>query len=94
MFKSFDEIISEVKKNQKKQKVAVVGADKDVAIEAAADIVADNLGEPVLFGPKEKIEKLWKGTVLENKVEVVDCFDAEMCCTRAVDYAVEGKVHL
>ncbi|HNZ53533.1 MAG TPA: phosphate acyltransferase [bacterium] len=94
MFKSFDEIISEVKKNQKKQKVAVVGADKDIAIEAAADIVAENLGEPVLFGPKEKIEKLWKGTVLENKVEVVDCFDAEMCCTRAVDYAVEGKVHL
>ncbi|MGI6393548.1 MAG: phosphate acyltransferase [bacterium] len=94
MFKSFDEIISEVKKTEKKQRVAVVGADKEIAIETAADMVLENLGEPVLFGPKAVVEALSQGTVLEGKVEIVDCFDAEMCCTRAVDYAAEGKVDL
>lgn len=94
MFRSFDEIISEVKKNVKKQRVAVVGADKKVVIEAATDIVIENIGEPVLFGSVEKIRALISGTVLENKVEIVDCFDPETCCSRAVDYAFEGNVDL
>lgn len=94
MFRTFDEIIAFVKKSSKKQKVAVVGAEKEVAVEAAADIVTENLGEPILFGPKEKILPLLKGTVLENKVEIVDCADHETSCSRAVDYAVDGKVHL
>jgi len=94
MFKSFDEIISAVKNNEKKQKVAVVGAGKSVAIEAAEDIRKENLGEPVLFGEASKINELLKGTVLEGSVEVVDCIDDESACHRAVDYAVQGKVDL
>ncbi len=39
MFRSFDEMIDFVKKMEKKQVVAVVGADKPVAVEAAIDMV-------------------------------------------------------
>jgi phosphate butyryltransferase len=94
MFKSFDEIISAVKSNAKKQKVAIVGAGKPVAIEAAEDIRRENLGEPVLFGETSKINEFLKGTILEGSVEVVDCIDDEAACHRAVDYAAEGKVDL
>lgn len=94
MFRTFDEIIAFVKKSSKKQRVAVVGAGKEIAIEAAVDMVAENLAVPVLFGPKEKIMHLIEGTVLENKVEIVDCADDEASCARSVDYAVDGKVQL
>jgi phosphate butyryltransferase len=94
MLYSFGEIISAVKSNTKKQKVAVVGAAKSVAIEAANDIRKEQLGEPVLFGELEKINELLKGTELENNVEIVDCADDESACHTAVDYAAEGKVDL
>ncbi len=94
MFKSFDEIISAVRSNTKKQKVAIVGAGKSVAIEAAEDIRKEQLGEPVLFGETSKINELLKGTVLENSVEIIDCTDDESACHTAVDYAVDGRVDL
>ncbi len=94
MFKSFDEIISAVKSNSNKQKIAVVGADKAVAVEAAVDIRQEEMGEPVLFGNEEKINQLLKGTILENNVEVVNCVDDESTCHTAVDYAADKKVHL
>ena len=68
MFRSFDEMIDFVKKMEKKQVVAVVGADKPVAVEAAVDMVVENLAIPVLFGNEEKIKHLIEGTVLEGKV--------------------------
>ena len=94
MFKSFEEIISEVKTNKQKQKVAIAGAAKPVAIEAAADIKTEEMGEPVLFGKASEINELLKETVLEGNIEVVDCPDDEAACHKAVDFAAEGKVDL
>lgn len=94
MFKTFDDILAKVKNAEKKQRVAVVGSEKSVVIEAALDIVRENIGEPVLFGAEDTVTELVKGTELEGKAEIVDCEDMETCCHKAVDYAVDGKVDL
>ena len=94
MFKTFDEILLKVKNSEKKQKVAIVGAEKSVVIEAALVITRENTGVPVLFGSKTTISELIKGTALENSIDIVDCEDMETCCNKAVDYAVDGKVDL
>ena len=94
MFRSFDEMIDFVKKMEKKQVVAVVGADKPVAVEAAIDMVVENLAVPVLFGNEDKIKHLIEGTVLEGKVEIVPCADNVESCSKAADWAAEGKVQI
>ena len=94
MFRSFDEMIDFVKKMEKKQVVAVVGADKPVAVEAAIDMVTENLAVPVLFGNAEKINHLIEGTVLEGKVEIVPCADNVESCSKAADYAADGRVNI
>ena len=94
MFRSFDEMIDFVKKMEKKQVVAVVGADKPVAVEAAIDMVTENLAIPVLFGNAEKINHLIEGTVLEGKVEIVPCADNVESCSKAADYAADGRVNI
>jgi len=94
MFRTFSEIIESVKKSEKKQRVAIVGAEKKVAIEAAADIVNEGLGDSILFGNKEKIESIIKEFGFTAKMEIVDCSDDSESSHRAVDYAFEGKADL
>ena len=43
MFKTFEEIINAAKISEKKQRVAIVGSEKLVAIEAGIDILNENI---------------------------------------------------
>ena len=57
-------------------------------------MVVENLAVPVLFGNEEKIKHLIEGTVLEGKVEIVPCADNVESCSKAADYAADGRVNI
>ncbi len=94
MFKNYEEIIASVKKHEKKQRVAVVAADKSSVIEAAVEIADAGLAEPILFGDKSYIEKAMKELNVKYNFQIVDCKDDEASAHSAVDWAFEGKVDL
>lgn len=94
MFKNFDEIIAEVKKKSKKQRVAVVAAEKKNVLEAAEEMIAENLAEPVLFGVKAEIEKSLREMGSKHTYEIVDCKDDESSAHKAVDMAAAGTIDL
>ncbi len=94
MFKSMREVVDAVKKNTKKQRVAVVAAEKGEVVKAAVEIDKENLAVPVLFGVKAEIDKIMTEMGVAGKFEVIDCPDDEKSAHKAVDMVLEGKIHL
>ncbi len=94
MFKTFEEIINAAKKNEKKQRVAIVGAEKSVAVEAGLDILKENIGIPVLFGNENKIKEILKTMTVEEDIEIINTSTDEESASKAVDEVINGKIDL
>ena len=92
-YKTFDEILSFARKQEKKQRVAIVGSTKEVVIEAAADVVKSGVGIPVLFGDKKKTLEIMKSMNAPD-MEIVHCVDDAEAPATAAKFADANKVDL
>jgi len=94
MFKTFEEIINAAKISEKKQRVAIVGSEKLVAIEAGIDILNENIGIPIFFGNEKKIKEILLKIPFEKELEIINTVSDEESATKAVDLVLEGKIDL
>ncbi len=92
MIRCFDEMFEKLRKSDVLKRIAVVGASKKVAVEAALDIVEAGLGRPVLFGNQQEINS-FAGEKSEN-LEIVDCETDEKSAHTAVDYVKKGEIDI
>ena len=94
MFKTFEEIINAAKISEKKQRVAIVGSEKLVAIEAGIDILNENIGIPIFLGNEKKIKEILLKIPFEKELEIINTVSDEESATKAVDLVLEGKIDL
>ncbi len=92
-YKTFREILQYAQTRTVKQRVAVVGSEKSVVIEAAADIIAAGIGVPVLFGNEEKTKALI-AELNAPDMEIVPADSDVDAAEQAARYAADKKIDL
>ncbi len=92
VFKSFDELIKNVKGAKAKKKVAVVSAQDEHTLEAVFRARKDNIVEPILIGDKPKIKEILK-KLNESLDEgaIIHVEDDAAAAVRAVELIRENK---
>lgn len=94
VIRSFEEILSLLKKMETKRKIAVVCAQDEHTIEAVIQAYEDGILIPVLLGDKKEIENLLKK---HNKsvgaLKIVQVDSAEACVRKAAELVNAGEVH-
>lgn len=90
-----EDILEQVKKESKKKKIAVAAAEDDVVLKAVQKAKEINLCDFILFGDKQKIEKIVQENNLDLKdVEIIDSKSPLESAKGAIEAVVNGQADL
>lgn len=93
MIKNFDELITMLRSQPVKKRVAVVAAQDEHTLEAVIRAYHDGLVEPVLLGDVQKISDLLKKYNAEHlAANITGIEDPVMCAEKACELARAGEI--
>ncbi len=91
-FKTLDEIVEKASSNKVKKKMAVVAAVDDHTLDAVKETAEEGFIEPILIGPKAKVEEVVNliGGI-NAEYSIIDIEDESAMAQKAVDLVREGE---